>query len=158
MKTGILFDLDGTLLSTLEDLTDAVNYTLRFYGCPERTMEEVSVDITGLTTVTQILSAMEQAGSAVPASSLVKFTLIGSHTLETQRDFRFLEKMLESRYYFVKIKDESRLEIAREDYEHDISLKGEFIRMVLASDKTEEEKERIIRFGIQALLGQEVET
>ena len=41
MKTGILFDLDGTLLSSLEDLTDAVNYTLRFYGCPERTMEEV---------------------------------------------------------------------------------------------------------------------
>ena len=41
MKTGILFDLDGTLLSTLEDLTDAVNYTLRFYGCPERTIEEV---------------------------------------------------------------------------------------------------------------------
>ena len=128
-----------------------------FVPFAERTMEEVSVDITGLTTVTQILSAMEQAGSAVPASSLVKFTLIGSHTLETQRDFRFLEKMLESRYYFVKIKDESRLEIAREDYEHDISLKGEFIRMVLASDKTEEEKERIIRFGIQALLGQEVE-
>ncbi len=41
MKTGILFDLDGTLLSTLEDLTDAVNYTLRYYGCPERTMDEV---------------------------------------------------------------------------------------------------------------------
>lgn len=41
MTTGILFDLDGTLLSTLEDLTDAVNYTLRFYGCPERTPEEV---------------------------------------------------------------------------------------------------------------------
>ncbi len=41
MKIGILFDLDGTLLSTLEDLTDAVNYTLRFYNCPERTIEEV---------------------------------------------------------------------------------------------------------------------
>lgn len=41
MKTGILFDLDGTLLNTLEDLTDAVNYTLRHYGCPERTGEEV---------------------------------------------------------------------------------------------------------------------
>ncbi len=41
MKVGILFDLDGTLLSTLEDLTDAVNYTLRYYGCPERSMEEV---------------------------------------------------------------------------------------------------------------------
>ena len=41
MKTGILFDLDGTLLNTLDDLTDAVNYTLRFYNCPERTMDEV---------------------------------------------------------------------------------------------------------------------
>ena len=123
----------------------------------KRTMEEVTVDITGLTTVTQILSAMERAGSAIPASSLVKFIFTGTHTLETQRDYQFLEKMLESRYYFVKIKDESSLEIAREDYEHDISLKGEFIRMVLASGKTEEEKERIIRFGIQALLGQEVE-
>ena len=122
-----------------------------------RTMEEVSVDITGLTTVTQILSAMERAGAGVSASSLVKFTFTGTHTLDTQLDVRFLRKMLESRYYFVKIKDESHLEIAREDYEHDISLKGEFIRMVLASDKTDDEKERIIRFGIQALLGQEVE-
>ncbi len=41
MKIGILFDLDGTLLSTLEDLTDAVNYTLRYYNCPERTIEEI---------------------------------------------------------------------------------------------------------------------
>lgn len=38
---GIIFDLDGTLLDTLQDLTDAVNYTLRHYGCPERTLEEV---------------------------------------------------------------------------------------------------------------------
>ena len=29
MKTGILFDLDGTLLDTLEDLKDAVNHVLR---------------------------------------------------------------------------------------------------------------------------------
>lgn len=41
MKTGILFDLDGTLLDTLEDLWAATNFTLRQYGCPERTKEEV---------------------------------------------------------------------------------------------------------------------
>ena len=41
MKTGIIFDLDGTLLDTLQDLADAVNYTLRFYNCPERTLSEV---------------------------------------------------------------------------------------------------------------------
>ena len=41
MKTGILFDLDGTLLDTLEDLKDGVNYALGTLGYPERTLEEV---------------------------------------------------------------------------------------------------------------------
>jgi len=39
--TGILFDLDGTLLDTLEDLADAVNYALDVHGYPSRTIEEV---------------------------------------------------------------------------------------------------------------------
>ena len=41
MKTGILFDLDGTLLDTLDDLWAATNYALGQYGCPPRTREEV---------------------------------------------------------------------------------------------------------------------
>lgn len=41
MNTAILFDLDGTLLNTLGDLTDATNYTLRHFGKPERTEAEM---------------------------------------------------------------------------------------------------------------------
>ena len=41
MKIGILFDLDGTLLDTLEDLHSATNYILRKYGLPERSLEEI---------------------------------------------------------------------------------------------------------------------
>ena len=37
----IIFDLDGTLLDTLEDLKDSVNYAMAFYGFPERSLEEV---------------------------------------------------------------------------------------------------------------------
>jgi phosphoglycolate phosphatase len=39
--TGVLFDLDGTLLDTLEDLTDAVNVSLKAFGYPSRSLEEV---------------------------------------------------------------------------------------------------------------------
>ena len=41
MKTGILFDLDGTLLDTLGDLHAAVNHVLAEFGYPERTIREV---------------------------------------------------------------------------------------------------------------------
>ena len=40
MKT-IIFDLDGTILDTLEDLKNAVNYALRFYNLPEMSLEFV---------------------------------------------------------------------------------------------------------------------
>ena len=37
----VIYDLDGTLLNTLEDLANAVNHALRESGYPERTLEEV---------------------------------------------------------------------------------------------------------------------
>lgn len=37
----VIFDLDGTLLNTLDDLTDSVNYTLELYGFPSRTIEDI---------------------------------------------------------------------------------------------------------------------
>ena len=36
-----IFDLDGTLLSTLDDLAASTNHALRTYGLPERTIDEV---------------------------------------------------------------------------------------------------------------------
>jgi len=41
MKTGILFDLDGTLLNTLQDLYTSTNHVLREFGYPQRTLDEV---------------------------------------------------------------------------------------------------------------------
>lgn len=127
-----------------------------FVPFAQRKLEEISVDISDLSTVTEIHRAMEERSADISADSLVKFVLTGTYTLETQKDLQFLQKLLAPRFYFVKIKDESRLYIERESYEHDVSLKGEFIRMVLSSDKSDLEKEQIICCGIQALSGEEV--
>ena len=37
----VIFDLDGTLLDTLDDLTDGVNYALREFGFPEASRDEI---------------------------------------------------------------------------------------------------------------------
>ena len=39
--TIAIFDLDGTILNTLEDLADSTNYALKTCGYPERTMDEL---------------------------------------------------------------------------------------------------------------------
>lgn len=37
----VIFDMDGTILNTLEDLKNATNHSLRQFNMPERTLEEV---------------------------------------------------------------------------------------------------------------------
>ena len=37
----IIFDLDGTLLNSLEDIRDSANYTMRKMGFPEKGREEI---------------------------------------------------------------------------------------------------------------------
>lgn len=41
MINTIVFDLDGTLLNTLEDLKDSVNYALERQGFPLRDLNEI---------------------------------------------------------------------------------------------------------------------
>lgn len=38
---AVVFDMDGTLIDTLEDLMDSVNYALAEFGFPARTYEEI---------------------------------------------------------------------------------------------------------------------
>ena len=128
----------------------------RFVPFASRRLHEIDVEITGAETVTQILRLMETAATEIPREDLVKFVLRGEYTLQTQKDPVFWKKALANRFWFVKIDDESSLRISREDYAHDASLKGEFVRLVLASDRDEAEKARVISCGIRALSGEEV--
>ncbi len=40
-KTAIILDLDGTILDTLDDLTDSVNFALSGFGFPTHTREKI---------------------------------------------------------------------------------------------------------------------
>ena len=52
----VIFDLDGTLLNTLEDLADSVNAALVHFGRPERTLDEVRLFVGN-----GVLNLMERA-------------------------------------------------------------------------------------------------
>lgn len=38
---AVIFDLDGTLLNTLEDLADSANYALTVHNFPQRSLGEI---------------------------------------------------------------------------------------------------------------------
>ncbi len=41
MIDTVIFDLDGTLIDTLHDLTDSINHVMRLHGFPERSVPEI---------------------------------------------------------------------------------------------------------------------
>lgn len=62
-----LFDMDGTLLDTLDDLTAAVNHTLAQYGYPARACEEVRRGLGN--GAVKLMAAMLPEGEATPGFS-----------------------------------------------------------------------------------------
>lgn len=62
--TTIIFDLDGTLLDTLEDLKNAVNHVLAAHGYPIKTLEEIRKSVGNGTKV--LLEKTVPGGSSNP--------------------------------------------------------------------------------------------
>lgn len=136
------------------DITDR-KISSRFVPFACRMLHEIVVDISGLLTQEEIQECIQKQVQEIPAKDLVKIVLTGETVPEAEKDIRWIEKWLENDWYFLKVKDESRLLIRPEDYQYDISLKGEFVRLVLASRLKKEEKEQVLRLGIRALSGEE---
>ncbi len=148
------FDECGEKGFVLLEIGSTGGLTASFVPFASRTLHQLSVDITGLTTIPELSRALHRALKGIDRRDLVKLVLTGACTLDTQKDLDYLEQELSQEFYFVKLKDESRLGLHPEDYAHDISLKGAFVRLVLGGNEGEEEKEQIIRCGIQALSGE----
>lgn len=139
-------------------LLEVENGKIRHHFAPlaKRTLHTVPCDITGFSSQLDLENRLLEAVKDIPASDMVKAVLKGSCPAEAQKDVGHLRQVLSDRFYFAKIYDESRILIRPEDYLNDISLRGEFVRRVLASDLSEAEKERVIACGFRALTGEEI--
>ena len=132
--------------------------TSEFVPFGARTLYTLPVDVTGITTTQEAALRIEKAiaEKQYSSKSLVKFVLQGEVDVECELETDFLEEQFAEYFYFEKVYDETKLMVNYKDYEKDASLKGEFIRLVSASDYSEEEKSMIIRTGILALQGEEI--
>ena len=130
--------------------------THRFVPIAKRELHTVSCDLTGVTSQLELEERVQRATEGIPGGDLVKVVLEGESGEGTAVDLPHLTGLLSERFYFAKIYNESRLRIRPEEYAHTISLKGEFVRRVMASSLSEAEKERVLTCGFRALSGEEI--
>ncbi len=77
--SAAIFDLDGTLIDTLEDLKNSVNHALRQFGFPERTYEEIKSFVGNGVAKLVYRSAPTDAGEETKTKLL---TLFKEHYIE----------------------------------------------------------------------------
>lgn len=143
----------GFVLITAED----GHISHEFMPFSYRQLHRLSVDISGLYHNSEIIDRMKEAAAGIDPRDMVEFVLTGYSDPTADISIDYLADFFGDSFFFSKVKNESLMAIDPEAYKNDISLKGEFIRQVLASDMTEEDKAAVIRAGIQALRGEGVE-
>ncbi|HHW90318.1 MAG TPA: DNA repair exonuclease [Clostridiales bacterium] len=140
-------------------LLDAQNLSaspLLITNLSHRTVYEIDADISEKNSYLEIKNAITQAVSGIDSRHYVKVNLTGSYILGAQKDLHHIKLDFEPLFYSFKVQDNTQLQIDIEDYQYDISLKGEFIRSVLKSNLPQKQKEDIINFGIRALKGEDI--
>ncbi len=135
---------------------DGDSYNHEFISLARRTFHQVRVDLTDMVEATAIMTKIEGEIQEIPADDMVKVILVGEILEETEIDLNYMAQKLKSKFFFLKITDQTKVAIDYSRYEHDVSLKGEFVRKVQALELSKEEKSKIIMMGINAIVGKEV--
>ncbi len=146
----------GFVLIDIDDGERSASY--RFIPIAARTLYSVEVDVTGVKTTQEAAVRMESeiAKLSCSSGSMVKFVLTGEVDVDTEISCPYLQELFSEYFYYEKVSDRTRLSVSYSDYAQDVSLKGEFIRMVLDSELSEENKTEVIRCGLMALSGEEI--
>lgn len=142
----------GFVLLTVEDGKIAHE----FVPFSARQLHRVAVDITGLSQNAQIAQRMKEQSLGLSPEDMVEFLLTGQSSPTADISAPYLQQTMQGSFFFVKVKDESRMALDADAYRNDVSLKGEFIRQVLSSELDEADKAAVIRAGLQALSGEEI--
>ena len=128
----------------------------RFIKFAKRTIHEITVDISGTDSWNEIKRNVNLKINSISSDDMVRIKFVGNYDIQLIKQNEILLDSLNDQFYFASILDASKIAINPKDYENDISLKGEFIRGVLKSDLSDDEKNKVIEYGIKALMKEEI--
>ena len=149
------FDEMGEKGFVLLDIDEGI--TSRFVPFSKRVIEEKSVDISDAENSYDAYLKIKNAVDFRP-ENLYRVNLLGEIGFDHETLAEEMENLLTSACYFISVKDKTLQKINPLEYEGDASLKGEFVRSVMArTDWSDERKRQVITLGLKALTRGEVD-
>lgn len=136
--------------------TDEKKIRYEFVPFSYRQLHRVYVDITGLSKNSDVWTKMQLAANGIQSNDMVEFILTGYNDPTCNIAASYLQNIIRNHFFFSKVKNESKMRVNPNIYKNDVSLKGEFIRLVLSSNADDAYKAAIIQTGLQALMGEEI--
>ncbi len=129
----------------------------RFIPFAQRTIRECTVDVSAAENVYGAYLEIKKQITIRP-NDLYRVHLIGEILFDNDGLAAEMERLLASECYFVSVKDKTIRKIDPQDYIGDLTLRGEFVRGVLArTDWSDERKSNVITLGLKALSQREVD-
>ena len=131
----------------------------QFVDFAYRKLHAPDVDISGLDNSGEIIEKVKRdlLEKRYSERDMIKIRLIGNVDENAEVNENLIASAVMDDYFFVKAKNESRVNVDFRKYALDESLKGFFIRLVEESDEIDEEtKGQIVRMGLRALSGEEI--
>ncbi len=122
-----------------------------------RKTDEFIVDVSG---ARDSYEAFKIAKNSIKADKkdLIRLVLKGEISFDNDGLKDETENLFSGEYYFVSVKDNTLRKFDLEKIAGDLSLRGEFIRLVLSDEKLDDEtKQKVISAGLKALSGRETD-
>lgn len=151
------FDECGKRGFFLLDIREGKCVKEEFCSLAKREICEIEADISHCKNYYEVERVCASALSKARKEDIVKLILRGRHIAELKKDVSLLTARFSAEFFHLKAVDCSRVVIDYEKYKNDLSERGEFVRAVLASDRSEEEKEEILEVGLKALAGEDID-
>lgn len=129
---------------------------MEFISISKRSLHQININVGKTENESDIITEIDNLIAQIPSSDMIKIVFDGEVSEEFNLDLDYINRTYKQRFFMFKAKNSTTVKINYEKYENDVSLKGEFIRLVKNSnDIAEEDKGEIIARGIGALMGKE---
>lgn len=123
-----------------------------FHTFCTRQYEEVYVDITDTENEQQVIDKINTKIRSISAQNLIKVVLGGEVDITARLDLNYILNSINQNHFYIKIENATKLKLNVKEMLSDISIKGEFLRLVTSDEDIDPNiKDDIMLIGIKAL-------